>query len=233
MEHGWILTFDKYSGLAAKAADLISKEISSRIDYVLPAKEFALLTAKEKETCDIVLLGISGGEAARSVETALRAPEIPDGYSIYAGESVFGNGRRMIAIAGSDERGLLYGCVDFINKHSANVGFSAGAPMAEIVISEAPAIKTRAVWTWGHVIYDYRGFFDNMLRLRLNEIIIWNDRLPLNADEVMKYAHSLGIKVIWGFAWGWSTSCKDTIGAFDKAAADKLKNDIIRTFETE
>ena len=46
-------------------------------------------------------------------------------------------------------------------------------------------------------MYDYRGFFENMARLKLNEIIIWNDYAPTNGREIVAYAHSLGIRVIW------------------------------------
>ena len=232
MEHRWILTFDRYDGLCAKAVNIISKEISSHIGYVLPVKEFAALTASEKKNCDVFHVGLSE-ELPREAENISAVPQKPEGYLIYAGKSRFCKYRRMLEIIGRDERGLLYGCVDFINKYAKDVAFADGAPIGEINVSAAPAVKTRAVWTWGHVIYDYRGFFENMLRLRLNEIVIWNDRLPINAPEVAEYARSLGIKVIWGFAWGWSTACRSTLESLDETRLEKLKNDIIRAYETE
>ena len=38
----------------------------------------------------------------------------------------------------------------------------------------------REMWTWGYVIYDYKGFVDNMVKCKLNTLIVWNDYLPLN-----------------------------------------------------
>ena len=33
--------------------------------------------------------------------------------------------------------------------------------------------------------------------------------MPINAKEIIDYAHEYDIEVIWGYAWGWSTACKD------------------------
>jgi hypothetical protein len=46
-----------------------------------------------------------------------------------------------------------------------------------------------------------------MMRLKMNAVIIWNDFLPINADEIIDYAHERNIKVYWGFAWLWDTKC--------------------------
>jgi hypothetical protein len=72
-----------------------------------------------------------------------------------------------------------------------------------------------------------------MAKMRLNEIVIWNDHAPSNAKEVVSYAHSLGIKVIWGFSWGWSTNIvEDFKKLTDKSLVD-LKNSIASTYEKE
>lgn len=65
--------------------------------------------------------------------------------------------------------------------------------MTEAKEESAPAIKNRAIWTWGHVIFDYEKFFENMSLLRLNEIVIWNDYMPVNAKQVVDAAHGYGI----------------------------------------
>lgn len=89
------------------------------------------------------------------------------------------------------------------------------------------------IWTWGHVIYDYKGFFDNMKKLGMNSIVIWNDIAPINAVEVLEYAHSLGIKVVWGFAWGWVDGCGDNIKCIDRETTDKISDGVIETFKNE
>jgi len=68
----------------------------------------------------------------------------------------------------------------------------------------APQTRTRSIFTWAHPMDDYREFLRNMARLKLNRVYLWNDYPPLNADEVVAWAHSWGIEVFWGFPWGWA-----------------------------
>lgn len=89
------------------------------------------------------------------------------------------------------------------------------------------------IWTWGHVIYDYRGFFNNMKKLGMNSVVIWNDIVPLNAVEVLDYAHSLDIKVIWGFAWGWVDGCGDNVKCIDAETTKKIGEDVVETFRSK
>ncbi len=88
--------------------------------------------------------------------------------------------------------------------------------MPSFEVSESPAFKMRGLWTWGHCIYDYRAFFENMLTLKLNHVVIWNDHAPINAKRVVDCAHEYGIQVFWGFSWGWDV----TVGGFDRSIDD-------------
>lgn len=94
-------------------------------------------------------------------------------------------------------------------------------------------IKQFGLWSWGHVIYDYRGYLNNMKKLGMNSVIIWNDLVPLNAHDVLEYAHKLGIKVIWGFAWGWVDNCSQNIKSIDAETLHKLTDEVINTFKNE
>jgi len=135
-------------------------------------------------------------------------PEQAEAYSIIVEND-------SVVIAGSDNAGVLYGCIDFYNKYIVRFEFCASCyyknifegVLPDFVCSCAPSVKNRGLWTWGHVIYDYKGYIDNMMKLKMNTVIIWNDYVPFNAKEMVDYAHSCGIRVIWGFAWGWDTDC--------------------------
>ena len=128
------------------------------------------------------------------------------------------SGDRVI-IEGYDDAGVLYGCIDFYNKyivrfenihdHNKNyfINLFQEEKLPDFSYSSCPSVKNRGIWTWGHVIYDYRGFIDNMAKLKLNTVIIWNDFVPVNAKEMIAYAHSCNVKVIWGFSWLWDTNC--------------------------
>lgn len=126
-------------------------------------------------------------------------------------------------IEGFDDAGVLYGCVDFYNKYMIPYEYddpekNRGAghywrnifekELPDFTCTSAPSVHSRGIWTWGHVIYDYRSFIDNMVKLKMNTIIIWNDFVPANAREMIEYAHSCAVKVIWGFAWGWDNGCQ-------------------------
>jgi len=70
-----------------------------------------------------------------------------------------------------------------------------------------------------------------MARLKLNQLIIWNDFAPINAKDVVAYAHEFGIKVIWGFAWGWRRNCAGIdLSTID---FDQLARSIIKTYEEQ
>ena len=137
-----------------------------------------------------------------------------------------------VYIEGFDDGGVLYGCADFYCRyiiphepldisanHFVNVLQQEKLPAFELI--SAPAIKHRGLWTWGHVIYDYKGYLDNMAKLKMNEVIIWNDFAPLNGADIVAYAHERNIKVIWGYSWFWDTNCAaiDVKGALENAAS--------------
>ena len=139
-----------------------------------------------------------------------------------------------VYIEGFDDNGVLYGIVDFFAKYLTSLSFpnddryyvpcfEGDLPNYERI--SHPAIKSRGLWTWGHVIYDYRGYIDHMVRLKLNTITIWNDQIPVNAREIIDYAHDCGIKVIFGYSWLWDTDCK-------KIPLDKLCDYSESIFET-
>ena len=119
-------------------------------------------------------------------------------------------------IEGFDDLGALYGAIDFYNKYIIKFEFPHDdrycvnffeENMPDFEYTSSPAVCERGIWTWGHVIYDYTDFIDNMMKLKMNTIIIWNDFVPVNAKEMVQYAHDCGIKIYWGFAWGWDTDC--------------------------
>ena len=142
-----------------------------------------------------------------------------------------------IYIEGGDESGLLYGCIDFYNKYLSKIEWTGksdpyiknpfDAPLPDFSLTSSPAIKRRGLWTWGHVIYDWRGYIDHMMLLKMNTLIMWNEFLPLNAREIIDYAHRAGIKVYFGFPWGWTTDCRN----IDFDAMDKLSDGVVEYYK--
>ncbi|MBQ8953319.1 MAG: hypothetical protein IJ048_04330, partial [Clostridia bacterium] len=148
-------------------------------------------------------------------------------------------GRQLACILGADEAALMHGCMDFTGRYLSQARLSrraakpyyfnplfGEAPLPPARRVSAPAIARRGLWTWGLAIYDYKGYLENMARLRLNEVIIWNDFAPVNGREIVAYAHSLGIRVIWGYAWGWDTTMRLDV-------SDAASEAIIARYERE
>lgn len=146
-----------------------------------------------------------------------------------------------IVLDGDGEVNLLYAAVDFKNKYLAKAQYvdqhsptyflsnPFRDPLPACDLNEVPYIQNRALWTWGYVIYDYKRYLDHMLELKLNMLVIWNDYPPVNAKEIVSYAHKLGIKIIWGFAWGWDTSWEHVdltnLDAITKRVTETYKKD--------
>ena len=247
MNKRWIFLTDSYEGMEKKAVNALYAVIAGGVSYVLPIKSADEMTQEELESGNIIFVGKTTAPFLAKCKTDLQLPAEKEGYSIYVGKSPFGEENQMVVIAGYDAPGVYYGCMDFCNKYLGGPVYIDKNIWGESIfelpfekelnpwqITSAPAIKRRAIWTWGHVIYDYRNFFENMAKLRLNEIIIWNDVAPLNAKDVVEYAHSLNIKVIWGFAWGWDTSnCKNVLDRYGDQLIAEIKERVLRTYEKE
>ncbi len=144
-----------------------------------------------------------------------------------------------VIIEGADDNGVLYGCIDFYNKYLLKMEFPHNEnlvypyklhnPFSDFAYRSKPSVKNRGIWTWGHVIYNYKGFIDNMVKLKMNIIIIWNDAVPFNAKEIIDYAHSCGIKVVFGYSWCWDTDCNK----FDLTTILSKSPEILEKYENE
>ena len=176
------------------------------------------------------------------VETADRDPALalemnaadlePEGYVIRVrdGHSV---------ILGGSDLGAVYGCVDYYNHYLVRRFYPhdpdyfyfpfSGWHWDDFDKRSAPAVRDRGVWTWSHVIYDWRGFIDHLVLMKMNTLILWSDFAPVNLKDVVDYAHQNGVKVFFGFAWMWETRCAEA----DILNAEKYIPGILQKYEKE
>lgn len=194
------------NGLQKKAIEILTKRLLDQTG------EYPIVLRPEEECPADVRRFIIGTRENNPAVRALSEQPLtqPEEYHICVQNNT-------VLIEGADEAGVLYGCVDFYNKyiapnectHDSGHYFRdlfAGV-LPEFSLRSAPSVKRRGVWSWGHVIYDYRGFLDALVQLKMNTVILWNDYPPINARELVAYAHDAGIRVIWGFPWFWDTNC--------------------------
>ena len=238
----WEIIYSRYEGMQAKALQLLSAEVGYRVLrdpgvytlYVLPCyRESSVLPEK----CAII---IGRREESPLLQQYIKAEEVPeDGYCIRVMKNPKDELYNWVLIAGADDTAVFYGAVDFLDHYLVQHSFypNNNDETLEFTLPDsthisAPKTKRRTIFTWGHPINDYRQFMRNMARMKLNEVVIWNDFCPVNAKEITEYAHEWGIRVIWGFAWGWSAGqCR--VATLDDSYLEEVKQSVLERFERE
>ena len=221
-KRNWKIIYNDYSGIKAKAIDLVSRELGAHLNrdsgvftlHVLPC-----IKTEEVPDCNVVVIGEYDDNAI--IRKYVKKEEIPqDGYVVKVVENPENSILKIAVITGDTPAAVFYGAVDFVDDFFVHTTpMHGGLKMANEIFNHrdlknyesisAPKFKTRSIFTWGQPILDYRNYIENMARLKFNQIIIWNDIIPLNANDVVDYAHEFGIEIIWGYAWGWRRRCAD------------------------
>ena len=235
-KRNWKIIYTDYSGMEKKAVEFLSAEVGKYIlrdaeVYTLYVLACEKLGAKHDK--NVIIIGkYNENELIRQY---IKKDEIAEnGFAVKVMKTE--ENLNMVLITAYSEENLFYGAVHFVDDFLPAIAPVSGGlrTPSEIFYNElpdyfktvAPDFKTRSVFTWGHPINNYRRYIENMARLKINQIIIWNDFLPLNAKDIVDFAHEFKIEIIWGFAWGWSTNCTEVI--FEDL--ERLKQDILKNF---
>lgn len=228
----WKIVYGSAEGPEGSALELLTSdlgEIILRESGVYATHVLPLIHANENGKSGNVNAVIVG-TVANNKELAkyVKAKDVPkDGYLV---RTLNEGARKLVLIAGDGPREVLWGAADFVMdgimalrpnrgnniKYASDVFFT-DKPIGEYVSARRPQTKVRSVFTWGHPIDDFRDYIRNLARLKFNRVYFWNDYPPLNAADIVDYAHRWGIEVYWGFAWGWSTNCRETSARNDDA----------------
>ncbi len=218
--------------LTARIGAYVLREGSLATPFVLPLEKDGGAHIATKR--DAIVIGIPEENAA---VRALLGPEglkrVPaEGYMI---KTMHKEGRNVVVVAGGTPAAVLWGVFDLLDVvapaleermadlHGLYPGvFFMGGIIPSYEYVRSPQTAVRSVFAWGHVLNDYNATFRAMARARFNRAIIWNDQLVVNAKDVVECAHSWGIKVYWGFAWGWGLNCNTV----DISNLDRLSDSI-------
>ena len=244
-QNDWKIIYTKYEGVQKRAVEFLSKEAGRWLIRETGVYRICVLPC-EKDGAEIeknaIVIGLY--QESETVKKFVKKEEIPKGgFLIKVCKREVDNGDRIVVITAFDETELFYGAVSFVDDYAHENIFACGnavrmveqifdRPMKAGSFAESPNFATRSVFTWGHPINDYIEYIDNMARLKLNQLIIWNDFVPLNAREVIEYAHSYGIEVLYGYAWGWQEHCCEVLDISD-ATLKKLQEQIVKEYETQ
>ena len=235
----WKIVFGCYNGVEKQAVNYLYKNTAQFFAYVLTVAE-----AKESDVFsdNVMLIGTPASNPHVKKlcdEGALVLPAHEEGYRLVVKDGVFAEGKKAVIVAANNAVGVLYGVVEFCNKILAANRYTYTHneylknpfdKLPDVDRTQAPAFNSRAVWTWGHVIYDYRKFIDNMVTLRMNMLVVWNDYLPYNVADLIDHAHANGVKVVLGFAWGWG---EETIDISAPDFCEEMAERVLAKYEND
>lgn len=244
-QNDWKIIYSgNYEGITKRAINLLSKEAGRLLIreemvysiYVLPC---------EREGCEVSKCAFFIGlyDESDTIRRYIAPDELPEGgFAIKVVRNPDDEDGRFVFLTARSELELFYSVVsfldDYINMHAPHGGANImpdlifNSPISEGFYSEVPDHKIRSIFTWGHSINSYRDYIDNMARVKLNEVIIWNDFVPLNIDEIIDYAHSYGIRVVLGYSWGWR-EIGNKATEITEETINNLKNLIVRTYREQ
>ena len=244
-KRNWKIIYSSYEGMVKKAVDLVYSELGS---YILrDSGQYALHVLACERACEAtvdknsVIIGVYKENPL--VQKYIKEEEIPeDGYVVKVCDSAENGGLKVALITAKHPTEVFYGAVDFVDDYIVKTAMIDSGimlmnrlfdptlgPFPDYYSASSPSIKKRTVWTWGHPINDYRSYIENMARLRMNQLVLWNDFVPINAKDLIDYAHEYGIQVIWGYSWGWITTC----WTVDPDDIPRIQEKAIETFERQ
>ena len=239
-KRNWKIVYKNYVGAEKKAIELINKEVGSLILRDAGCYTLHVLSCvnEANATMDTNTIIVGTYNSSKYIKEYVDSSEIPqNGYLVKVTPNIVNNNLKTVIITALNPREVFYGAVDFVDNYlpkaeliRSNLHFYSETfehPLPDYYNTSAPKTEKRCIFTWAHPINNYRDYIDNMARLKFNQLIMWNDYLPINAKEVVDYAHEYEIEVIWGYAWGWSRNCN----SIDLESLDKLTEEIADTYE--
>ncbi len=235
----WQIIYNGNDPITKRAVEFLNREAGKLIVryegryslYVLPTEEEGTPIRQ-----NAMIIGTY--ESSPLIQSLINPEDVPENGHIYrVMKSPTDPDARYAVMTGHTPAEVYAAAVDFVDRYPCDYSPTHGSlrlydqifaeEMKEGEYSAATKSPTRGIFTWGFPINNYRDYIKNMARLKLNQLILWNDFVPFNAKEVIDYAHSFGIEVIWGYSWGWRFTPKDLTPASLKA----LKDDVIKDYE--
>lgn len=228
----WKIIYTKFEGISQRAISLLSKEIGGFMLRVLGEYRILVLPC-EKEGCAVSKNAflISRYRDSAIIPKLVSEEEVPEGgFLVKVIKNPENEDGRLVILTSNEDEGILHAVIsfldDYIPKYAPFVGSNLmpdqifDTPLTECAYSEVPDNKRRCIFTWGHSFNSYRNYIENMARMRFNELILWNDYIPININDIIDYAHSFGIKVVLGYSWGWKEIGNKTLEITD----EKIEN---------
>ena len=242
-ENRWELCCGEYSGVEKEAIDRLYGLVQSYVPYILTLRMMSGKILLDSHNKNRVVVGTlqSNPLLKELADNGFYKPELcAEGYSIKTAPDPENKALDITVLQGADPSGVLYAVADYeryaIRNRETYHGYHYNKkylPFVDRALSfercSAPKIEHRGLWSWGHVIYDYMKYIDHMCECKLNTLILWNDYIPVNAADIVCYAHAHAVKVIWGFSWCWGEKVNPT----DPEDLNKCTRFVLDTYENQ
>lgn len=247
VDHGnnrWMIAYGSYCGVEKYAVNEAVKVISQHVPYTLTVRDVSQMDPAQYKDFNILFLGTLQSNASLKALAEMGVftpPGQAEGFCIKVTASPYGENRKIAVLCGTDPSGALYAVRDFAHEYVArqqfnhfntvyNIPFKLFVDeMPDFTHACSPYFPLRGAWTWGHTILDYRRFIEHMSRFKLNCLTLWNDFVPVNAGDIIRYAHDRGIRVIWGYTWCWG----EQVDPDNPEDVQKWQKRVLSTYEAQ
>ncbi|MBE7019802.1 MAG: hypothetical protein E7413_08040 [Ruminococcaceae bacterium] len=239
----WQIVYNNFKGPERRAIEFLNKEVGKRVlreegiysIYVLPIIKEAIGIDLAKNT-----ILISQWQDSALIQQYVNEDELTeDAYLLKIIDNPVDPAFSLVIITAKKAINLFYGATCLLDHYAPKYAPQSGGmvytkrifdqKLPNCTITSAPTFKNRGIFVWGHPINDYKLFFEQAARQGLNQIVLWNQYKPLNADDICTYADSLGIEILWGYSWGWQGCAKMT--TLTDEFLQELKEQVIREYE--
>ncbi len=253
--NSWKIIYHSFQGMQKRAVELVNEEAGRFLIRTEGVHTFYVLPCEQEGAeipCNAFIIGRY--DESPLVRSLVDEKEIPVGGYLYkVMQKPDDCNMRYVVLTGFDDVSVYYAACAYFDEYvyenaPVHGGLSFPEGIYESITPEyevnqekrmpslsrggKPTAKYRSVFTWGHTINDYRKYIKNLSRLKVNQIILWNEFVPVNMKEIVEYAHSFGIEVLNGFSWGWSAVQKD-MANFQLDTLLALKKNVIERYEKE
>lgn len=257
LQKSWKILYNRYEGMEAATVRLLNTELSKYLIRADGVNTVYILPCEKEGSADYenaFVVGLYKDSAL--IRGYIEEKEIPrGGYCVKVAKKKEDPDRRLVLITAHEPEQLYYGAAEYLDDYANTHAVAHGSLrypesiyetvtdeylklgrefcMSEYVSSFAPKLNERGVFCWGQTINDYRSYFKDLARLKINRAVIWNTFMPVNAKEVQTFAESLGIKILWGFAWGWTNKMLESVKTIDETYIRALEDEVIELYERE
>lgn len=241
----WSIVYSSFEGVSKRAVELLSREVGERVTRESGIYKLHILPCyREEEECKLKGNVIITGKYSESkaVRRFVSEDEVKGGYVVKTCKNPDDEGFYAVVITAEREEHLYRAAATYLDDCTVTIAPKSGSlvlrreiydnPIKEATIIRKVRNDGRGIFAWGHPINNYRGMIADMARVGLNRLILWNDFAPLNAKDIVEYAHSFGISVIWGYAWGWSEGACEAIPDLEDETMERLKVEVLRQYNT-